>query len=175
MGLLKSMLSDDDSQVTINFNQTNAHFEFNNMQMICRLLDERYPDYENAIPLNNIHVMTIGRFELINSLKRISIYSNKVTNQVKFKIGDDQLEISAEDLDYSNEAKETLACEYDGKQIEIGFNSRSFAEILSNLDSNIIDLELSEPNKAGLIVQKTQQENEDLLMLVMPVMLNQYA
>jgi DNA polymerase-3 subunit beta len=175
MSLLKSMLVDDDTVVTVNFNQTNAHFEFNNMQMICRLLDERYPDYENAIPLNNINVMTIGRQDLMNSLKRISIYSNKVTNQVRFKIGDDQLHISAEDLDFSNEANETLPCEYEGKQLEIGFNSRFFSEILANLDTNLIDLELSEPNKAGLIIPKTMKENEDLLMLVMPVMLNQYA
>ncbi len=175
MGLLKTMLVDDDTIVSVNFNQTNAHFEFNNLQMICRLLDERYPDYENAIPLNNINVMTIGRQDLLNSLKRISIYANKVTNQVRFKIGDDQLQISAEDLDFSNEAKETLPCEYEGKQIEIGFNSRFFSEILANLDSNVLDLELSESNKAGLIVPKTQKENEDLLMLVMPVMLNQYA
>ena len=142
--------------------------------MICRLIDERYPDYENVIPRDNENTMTINRLELLSSLKRIAIYANRTTNQVKLKIAGSELNISAEDLDFSNEANERLGCEHDGEDIVIGFNAKFLVEMLSNLESKEVIIKLSEPNRAGLLVPKDQADQEDLLMLVMPVMLNNY-
>lgn len=175
LNLLKVSLPQENSNVTVEFNMANAFFHFNNIKMICRLIDERFPDYENVIPAGNENHMSIGRQELMNSLKRISIYANKTTNQVRFKITGSELQISAEDLDFSNEANERLSCIHNGEDIEIGFNARFFIEMLNNLDCKDIELQLSEPNRAGLIVPKVQGDNEDILMLIMPVMLSNYA
>ena len=173
--LLKSTLPSENTNVNIEFNISNAYFSFNNIKMICRLIDERFPDYENVIPLDNDNVMTIDRGEFLSSLKRIAIYANKTTHQVRLKISGSELQISAEDLDFSNEANERLSCEHDGEDIEIGFNAKFLIEMLNNLDSGKIALQLSAPNKAGLIVPVEKDENEDILMLVMPVMLNNYV
>ncbi len=175
LNLLNSTLPGENTNVSIEFNMANAFFHFNNIKMICRLIDERYPDYENVIPVENDNHMSIGRLEFLNSLKRISIYANKTTNQVRLKITGSELQISAEDLDFSNEANERLSCEHEGEDIEIGFNARFMMEMLNNLGSKEITLQLSEPNRAGLIVPKDQADNEDILMLVMPVMLNDYV
>jgi DNA polymerase III subunit beta len=175
LNLLKTTLPSENSNVVMEFNKSNAYFHFNNIKMICRLIDERYPDYQNVIPLNNENTMTIARLELLNSLKRIAIYANKSTNQVRVKITGSEIQISAEDLDFSNEANERLSCEHDGEDIEIGFNARLLIELLSNIDSKEISLKLSEPNRAGLVVPKETDENEDILMLVMPVMLSNYV
>jgi DNA polymerase-3 subunit beta len=171
--VVKGLMPTDKTPVKLNFNSSNAFFEFANIELICRLIDERFPEYENAIPLNNINVMSVEKQELLNSLRRISIYSNKATNQVRFSINTTELQISAEDLDYSNEASEKLACEYNNAEpIDIGFSSKLMIEMLSNINSNLIDLEMSAPNKAALIVPKTLEEGEEILMLIMPVMLS---
>lgn len=175
LNLLKSVLPSDNTPLTISFNSSNAFFSFGHIRMICRLIDERFPDYANAIPLNNPNQLVIERLELLSSLKRISIYANKTTHQIRLKLSAQGLQISAEDLDFSNEASETLQCEYEGENMEIGFNAKFLMEMLNNLDSNLISLELSAPNRAGLIIPKKQDANEDTLMLVMPVMLNQYV
>jgi len=173
--LLKSTLPLDETSVNVEFNPSNIFFEFNNIKMISRLIDERFPDYENVIPLDNNNVMTISRDEILSSLKRISIYANKSTHQIRVKISGSELVLSAEDLDFSNEANERLACEHDGDDIEIGFNARFMMEVLANMESDQIDLKLDAPNKAGLILPKETDENEDILLLVMPVMLNNYV
>ncbi len=175
LSLLKSALPTDTMPVTVQFNVSNVFFKFNNIQLICRLIDERYPDYENVIPQNNDNEMTINRLELLSSLKRIAIYANKTTHQVRLKISGHELHISAEDLDFSNEANEKLTCEHEGEDIEIGFNARFLIEMLNNLNADEVILKLSAPNRAGLIVPKDAEAGEDLLMLVMPVMLNNYA
>ncbi len=175
LNLLKSTLPSENTVVRAEFSQSNAFFSFNNIRMICRLVDERFPDYENAIPNNNPNVMHISRLELLSSLRRISIYANRATNQVRLRITPDELFISAEDLDFSNEANERLPCEYTGEEMEIGFNARFLIEMLSNLVAHDITLELSAPNRAGLIVPREKENNEDVLMLVMPVMLNNYV
>ncbi len=175
LNLLKTTLPAENSNVTVEFNNANAFFHFNNIKMICRLIDERFPDYENVIPAENENHMSIDRMGILNSLKRISIYANKTTNQVRLKITGSELQISAEDLDFSNEANERLSCEHDGEDIEIGFNARFLIEMLNNLESKEITLQLSEPNRAGLIVPKEKNDNEDILMLVMPVMLSNYV
>ena len=175
LNLLKSTLpSDKSSDVKLEFNASNAFFSFDNVKMVCRLIDERYPDYENVIPLDNSNNIVIDKSEVLSSLKRISIYANKTTNQVRFKISGGEILISAEDLDFSNEANERISCEHDGADIEIGFNAKFLIEILSNLNSTRVTFKLSEPNKAGLIIPDEMDEAEDITMLVMPVMLNDY-
>ena len=175
LNLLKSTLpSDKSSDVKLEFNASNAFFSFDNVKMVCRLIDERYPDYENVIPLDNSNNIVIDKSEVLSSLKRISIYANKTTNQVRFKISGGEILISAEDLDFSNEANERISCEHDGADIEIGFNAKFLIEILSNLNSTRVTFKLSEPNKAGLIIPDEMDDNEDITMLVMPVMLNDY-
>jgi DNA polymerase-3 subunit beta len=119
--------------------------------------------------------MTIGRTDLLSALKRISIYANKTTHQVRLKITGSELQISAEDLDFSNEANERLSCEHEGEDIEIGFNAKFLIEMLNNIDSDQIKLTMSAPNKAGVILPVDKDKTEDILMLVMPVMLNQYV
>lgn len=175
LNLLKSTLPTDNTSVSVELTPSNAFFSFNNIEMICRLIDERFPDYENVIPVENPNKMSIERESLLNSLKRISIYANKTTHQVRLKIAGSQLLISAEDLDFSNEANEKLSCEYAGTDMEIGFNAKFLMEMLSNLDSKVVTLNMSESNKAGLLIPESSDESEDVLMLVMPVMLNNYV
>jgi DNA polymerase-3 subunit beta len=175
LNLLKATLPSENTEVSLNFNMSNAFFKFGNIKMICRLIDERFPDYDNVIPTNNSIVMTIERNDLLGALKRISIYANKTTHQVRLKITGSELQISAEDLDFSNEANERLSCEHEGEDIEIGFNAKFLIEMLSNLDSSKIKLTMSAPNKAGVLHPVDKDQHEDILMLVMPVMLNQYV
>lgn len=175
LNLLKATLPTENMEVSLSFNMSNAFFKFGNIKMICRLIDERFPDYENVIPSGNNIKMTISRTDLLGALKRISIYANKTTHQVRLKITGSELQISAEDLDFSNEANERLSCEHDGEDIEIGFNAKFLVEMLTNMDSEQIKLTMSAPNKAGVILPAEKDASEDILMLVMPVMLNQYV
>lgn len=175
LNLLKATLPAEKTDVILNFNMSNAFFKFGNIRMICRLIDERFPDYENVIPSGNNIKMTIGRNDLLGALRRISIYANKTTHQVRLKITGSELQISAEDLDFSNEANERLSCEHEGEDIEIGFNAKFLVEMLGNMDSDQIRLTMSAPNKAGVLYPAEKDEAEDILMLVMPVMLNQYV
>ncbi len=173
LNLLRSILpSDKSSQIKIDFNASNAFFSFDNIKMVCRLIDERYPDYDNVIPANNSNTITISKTDILGSLKRISIYANKTTNQVRLKISGSEILISAEDLDFSNEANERISCDHDGDDIEIGFNAKFLIEMISNLHSDKVILKLSEPNRAGLILPDESKDNEEITMLVMPVMLN---
>lgn len=176
LNLLKSVIpSDKSTDINLEFNASNAFFSFENVKMVCRLIDERYPDYDNVIPNDNSNIVILDRSEILGSLKRISIYANKTTNQVRFKISGSEILISAEDLDFSNEANERISCEHDGDNIEIGFNAKFLIEMLSNIESDKVRLKLSEPNRAGLILPDNMSENEDITMLVMPVMLNDNA
>ncbi len=175
LNLLKATLPSENTDVTIDFNAANAFFKFGSIRMICRLIDERFPDYENVIPAASTIKMTINRTDFLSSMKRISIYANKTTHQVRLKITGSELQVSAEDLDFSNEANERLSCEHEGEDIEIGFNARFMIEMLTNLDTEQIRLNMSAPNKAGVILPVEKDKNEDILMLVMPVMLNQYV
>lgn len=170
--VLKATIPQEITNVKLEFNASNAFFSFNNMKMICRLVDERFPDYENVIPVGNDNNMTIDRQELLSSLRRISIYANKTTHQIRLKITGSELMISAEDLEFSNEANERLACDHTGEDIEIGFNAKFLIEMLNNSESKEITFQLSTSNKAGIIIASGQEEDEDLLMLIMPVMLN---
>lgn len=170
--LLKSSLPSDDSTVSIEYNNTNAFFRFGNIHLICRLIDERYPDYEAVIPQVNPNKLTVDRLLFLNTLRRVVIFANKTTHQVRLKISGSELHISAEDLDFSNEAHERLSCQFEGQDMEIGFNAKFLVEMLNNLDSAEVVIEMSTPNRAGLLIPAVKDENEDVLMLVMPVMLN---
>jgi DNA polymerase III subunit beta len=175
LNLLKATLPSENTEVSLNFNMSNAYFKFGNIKMICRLIDERFPDYDNVIPSVNNIKMSIERSDFLGALKRISIYANKTTHQVRLKITGSELQISAEDLDFSNEANERLSCDHEGEDIEIGFNAKFLIEMLTNMDSDKIKLTMSAPNKAGVILPAEKDASEDILMLVMPVMLNQYV
>ena len=176
LNLLKSILpTEKSSEIKLEFNAANAFFSYENVKMVCRLIDERYPDYENVIPSDNSNIITLVKSDILSSLNRISIYANKTTNQVRLKISGSEILISAEDLDFSNEANERISCEHDGEDIEIGFNAKFLIEMLSNLNSEKISFKLSEPNKAGLIIPEEIRDEEDITMLVMPVMLNDNA
>lgn len=172
LALLKSTLPGDDTPVEVAYNSSNAFFEFGDLRLICRLVDAKYPDYNAVIPADNTNILVIGRRELQNTLRRISIFSNKTTHQVVLNLNGSELKISAQDLDFSNEANERLACSYEGPDLEIGFNARFLIEMLGVLETEEIRMELSTPTRAGTIFPTSGDENEELLMLVMPVMLN---
>jgi DNA polymerase-3 subunit beta len=173
LNLLKGQLAGSETDTLIEYNQTNARFVYDSHELICRLIDGKYPNYEAVIPKQNPHKLTIDRNLFLSSLKRVSIFSNKTTHQVRLKIAGSELHLSAEDLDYANEAIERLTCSYEGEDMEIGFNSRFLMEMISNLNSNDVIIEMSAPNRAGILLPaENDNKDEDLLMLVMPIMLN---
>ena len=173
LNLLKSVLVGSEEDVTINYNSSNVQFSFDDNLVICRLIDGKYPNFEAVIPKENPNVMSINRVQLLNTVKRVSIFSNKTTHQIRLRIAGAELHISAEDIDYSNKAEERLTCSFQGDDMQIGFNARFLTEMLSNLSSNEIQLELSLPNRAGIITPVDGlDEGEQVTMLVMPVMLN---
>jgi DNA polymerase-3 subunit beta len=173
LNILKGILAASEEEVTVEYNNSNAKFSFENTQLICRLIDGKYPNYEAVIPKENPNTLSISRSELLNSVKRVSIFSNKTTHQIRLKIAGAELNISAEDLDYSNKADERLNCDYNGDDIQIGFNSRFLSEMLTNLNSEDVQLEMSLPNRAGILTPVDGlDEGELITMLVMPVMLS---
>ncbi|WP_223033374.1 DNA polymerase III subunit beta [Hanstruepera marina] len=173
LNLLKGILAASDENVTIEYNDSNAKFTFENVELICRLIDGKYPNYEAVIPKENPNKLTISRTQFLNSVRRVSIFSNKTTHQIRLKIAGAELNISAEDIDYSNKAEERLTCDYQGDDMQIGFNSRFLTEMLNNLTSDDVQLEMSLPNRAGILTPVDGlDEGEQVTMLVMPVMLN---
>ena len=171
---LKSILATlADEPVRIEFNKTNASFVFGDYMLICRLIEGRYPNYDAVIPKQNPNHLTIDRQTFLAAIRRVAVFSSKATHQVRFRIAGQELTLTAEDIDYYNEAKERLSCSYEGDDMEIGFNSRFLQEMLSNFDSETIKIDMSAPNRAGIITPlDNENEAEDLLMLLMPVMLN---
>lgn len=172
LNLLKSNLRGDE-EVLIHFNSTNAVFTFNDIVLTCRLIDGKYPNYEAVIPVENPNVLIVDRISLLNSVKRVSIFASRSTYQVVLRIMGTELKIFAEDLDFSNEATERLSCNYTGEDIEIAFNSKFFIDMLNNIDSQEVVLEMSAPNRAGILLpHNPSNDKEDILMLLMPVMIN---
>lgn len=173
MNLLKNILLNQSLPVTIEFNKTNAFFSFGNIHLICRLIEGKYPNYDAVIPKENPNKLTIDRHALLTSIKRVSIFANQSTHQIRFRITGQELVLSAEDIDFSNEARERLSCAYEGEDMEIGFNSKFLVEMLSNIDTTEVRLDMSAPNRAGILTPvNSENKAEDILMLVMPVMLN---
>ena len=171
--LLKVILQGSEEDVSIEYNDTNAQFRFGDSSLTCRLIDGKYPNYEAVIPKENPNQMQINRVNFLNSVKRVSIFSNKTTYQIRLNIAGTAIQISAEDFDYSNSAEERIDCEYQGEDIKIGFNSRFLIEMLNGLDCNNVKLSMSLPNRAGLLTPlDNTEEGESVTMLVMPVMLN---
>ncbi len=171
--LKNNLPTDNDIPVLVEYNTTNAIFTFDNIKLICRLIDGKYPNYQAVIPVDNPNKLIVEREPFLSTIKRVSIFASHSTFQVRLKVAGMELIISAEDIDYSNEAKERLSCQYQGEDMEIGFNSKFLIEMLSNLDTHSISLEMSTPNRAGIIRPvDDDNQNEDILMLVMPVMLN---
>lgn len=173
LNLLKNILSNLETPVKVEYNASNAFFSFNNMNLVCRLIDGKYPNYEAVIPKENPNKLTVDRQAFLNSIKRVSIFANKTTHQTRLRIAGSEMQISAQDLDFSNEAVERLSCQYEGQDMEIGFNSRFLIEMLNNMDTEHVNLEMSQPNRAGILLPAEKDvEGEEILMLVMPIMLN---
>lgn len=171
LNLLKNALPQND-EVKIAYNKANAFFSFANVNMVCRLIDARYPDYNAVIPIDNPNKFVVNRTDFQNSMKRIAIYANKTTNQVILNITDKSLTISAQDLDFSNEATEQLSCKFEGEPMTIGFNAKFLLEMLGVMEGDEIRMELSTPTRAGILKPTEEFDGQDILMLVMPVMLS---
>ena len=165
----------EEGDVTIEYNNTNLFITFDNFYIVCRLVDGRYPNYEAAIPKDNPNKLILDRQSFLNTLRRVSIFASEATRQVRLSISADKLEISAEDLELSNNARETIPCQYEGDPMDIGFNAKFLTEMISYLDSEQVLVEMSHPSRAGIIFPYTEQaddeKKDDILMLVMPVML----
>jgi len=172
-GLLKNLLPKEEFDVKLEFDDKNAFFTLSNYKLICRLVEGNYPSYNSVIPGNNSNKMIIDRLAFYNTVKRVSVFSNQASNLVKLGLNDNQLVVSAQDIDFSISAVERLKCEYEGDEMEIGFKSTFLQEILSNISTGDVKLELSDATRAGLLLPaETEDEEEDMLMLLMPMMIN---
>lgn len=169
--LLKNILSKDGDDAIIKFDDRSAEIQFTDGVMRCRLIDGRYPNYNSVIP-NNPNEVTVDRRGLQSALRRVLPFASESSQLIRFHIESGRFEVSSEDIDFSTSAKEQLSCEYNGSPISIGFKGSSLMEILSNLTSDNIIIQLADPSRAGIIVPAEQPENEDILMLIMPMLLN---
>ena len=173
LNLLRNALPDNEDELKISYNNNHMFVDHGTTQMVCRLIDARFPDYKVVIPMDNPYKLTVTRSEFQSALRRVSIFSNKSTNQVALNINGSELQLTAQDVDFSFEGTERMNCQYDGEDMQIAFNAKFLIEMLNATSSEEINLELSTPTKAGIIKPVDQDENEELLMLVMPLMLNQ--
>lgn len=170
--LLKNLLGKEQGQVVVAFDDRNAMFTLEGYKMVCRLIEGRYPNYNAVIPQNNPYKIIIDRILMLGALRRVSIFSSQASSLIKLRLQDNQVVISAQDIDFSTSAEETLVCQYSGNPMSIGFKSTFLIDILNNISSSEIIVELADPSRAGVIIPAEQTENEDLLMLLMPMMLN---
>lgn len=171
--LLKNLLVKEESDVAVQFNDKNAFFTLSNYKLICRLVEGNYPSYNSVIPANNPNSMVIDRLAFYNTVKRVSVFANQASNLVKLSLTGSQMVVSAQDIDFSISAVERLNCEYEGDEMEIGFKSIFLQEILSNIPSSEVRLEMSDPSRAGLLLPEEKEDtDEDVLMLLMPMMIN---
>ena len=173
LNLLKAAFPSNDEKVTLNYNSNHLFVKHGTTQMSCRLIDARFPDYRVVIPTDNPYKLVVNKNDFQGALRRVSIFSNKSTNQVALNIAGSELELKAQDIDFSFEGDERMKCRYDGEDMMIAFNARFLIEMLNAADSDEVTVELSSSTKAGILRPSEQDENEDLLMLVMPLMLNQ--
>lgn len=173
LNLLKSALPSTDDEITISYNSNHLFVKHGTTQMSCRLIDARFPDYKVVIPADNPYKLVVSKSDFQSALRRVSVFSNKSTNQVALNISGSELGLAAQDIDFSFEGNERMKCQYDGEDLTIAFNARFLIEMLSAADSDEVRIELSTPTKAGILKPTEKDEEEDLLMLVMPLMLNQ--
>ncbi|WP_119841783.1 DNA polymerase III subunit beta [Salinibacter ruber] len=172
---LAGRIVEDDEICTVRVDDSHVSFEFGESRVLARLIDETYPNYQSVIPDGNDRNLVVNREDMLNAVKRVGLYSSSMTNQIRLDITADTVTISAEDVERSSEAEETIHCDYDNEPMEIGFNSEYLTEVLSNVECDEVVFELSSPNRAGIVLPREGADDEDILMLIMPVMLNTYA
>jgi len=172
-GLLKNLLAKGQEDVSIEFDDKNAFFSLPAFQLVCRLVEGNYPSYNSVIPVDNPNRILIDRVKLLNTVKRVSVFSNQASNLIRLSLKGNRLTVSAQDLDFATSAVEELICQYNGDEMEIGFKSLFMVEILNNIQSSEVSIELSDPSRAGLFIPfNKENEQEDVLMLLMPMMIN---
>ena len=172
LNLLKSALPDNEDQLILSYNSNHLFVKHGGTELVCRLIDARFPDYKVVIPVDNPYVLTVNRSDFQGALRRVSVFSNKSTNQVALTISGNELQLASQDVDFSFEGNERMSCTYDGEDLAIAFNAKFLIEMLNGAETVDINMELSTPTKAGIIKPSEQEPNEELLMLVMPLMLN---
>jgi DNA polymerase III subunit beta len=172
LNLLKSALPDNEDELIVSYNTNHLFVKHGGTELVCRLIDARFPDYKVVIPTDNPYVLSVNRSDFQGALRRVSVFSNKSTNQVALSISGNELQLASQDVDFSFEGNERMACTYDGEDLAIAFNAKFLIEMLNGAETADINIELSTPTKAGIIKPSEQGANEDLLMLVMPLMLN---
>ena len=170
--LLKNLLPKEQGMVTLEFDERNAVFTLEEYRMVCRLIEGRYPNYNSVIPQNNPYKVIVDRMQLIGALRRVSIFSSQASSLIKLRLSGNQITISAQDIDFSTSAEETVTCQYEGNDMSIGFKSTFLLDILTNISAEEVVIELADPSRAGVITPLEQEEKEDVLMLLMPMMLN---
>ncbi len=170
--LLKSILGKDGGDVIIRFDERNAQINYGEGEIICRLIEGRYPNYNSVIPQNNPNLLTVDRLALAAALRRVQPFANNSSNLIRFHVEGGILQLDAEDYDFSKTATERLSCEYNGQPMSIGFKGSSFIEILNSFDCEEVIIQLADPSRAGLVVPSEQPENQDVLMLMMPMLIN---
>ena len=172
LNLLKNVLPNTDEQLNISYNSNHLFVKNGGTELVCRLIDARFPDYKVVIPTDNPYKLTVNKNDFQNALRRVSVFSNKSTNQVALTITGSELQLAAQDVDFSFEGNERMACQYDGEDLQIAFNAKFLIEMLSAAETDEVVIELSTPTKAGIIKPTEKAADEELLMLVMPLMLN---
>ena len=170
--LLKNLLQKDGGDVEIRFDERNAQISFSDGQIICRLIEGRYPNYNSVIPQGNPNILTIDRIGLLSALRRVQPFANDSSNLIRFHVENGILQLDAEDFDFSKTATERMSCDYNGNTMSIGFKGSSFIEILSNFECQEVIIKLADPSRAGLVLPSEQPENQDVLMLMMPMLIN---
>ena len=170
--LLKAVLSKDGGDVVLKFDDRSAEISFTDGKLVCRLIEGRYPNYNSVIPQNNPNLVTIDRKSLLGALRRVLPFASVSSQLIRFHLDNGHMELNAEDIDFATSAKESITCEYGGQPMSIGFKGSSMVEILNNLEGDEIQIQLADPSRAGVIIPIEQPENEDVLMLIMPMLLN---
>ncbi len=170
--LLKAVLSKDGGDVVLKFDDRSAEISFTDGKLVCRLIEGRYPNYNSVIPQNNPNLVTIDRKSLLGALRRVLPFASDSSQLIRFHLENGHMELNAEDIDFATSAKESITCEYGGQSMSIGFKGSSMVEILNNLEGDEIQIQLADPSRAGVIIPIEQPENEDVLMLIMPMLLN---
>ena len=172
LNLLKNVLPDNEDELTVSYNNNHMFVSHSTTQLICRLIDARFPDYKVVIPTDNPYKLIVSKTDFQSALRRVSVFSNKSTNQVALSISGSELQLAAQDVDFSFEGTERMNCQYDGEDMQIAFNARFLIEMLNAAETSDVKVELATSTKAGIIKPTETEENEELLMLVMPLMLN---
>lgn len=172
LNLLKNALPSNNDELTVSYNSNHLFVTHGSTMLICRLIDARFPDYKVVIPTDNPYKLIVNTNDFQSALRRVNVFSNKSTNQVALSISGSELQLAAQDVDFSFEGNERMACQYDGEDLQIAFNAKFLIEILGAADSDEVKVELSTPTRAGILKPMEQSDDEEVLMLVMPLMLN---